>query len=186
VNESIDDFDDFFRTELPRLIGFLINAGFGWEESRDAAADAMLSAYQAWAELDYPKAYVRTAAHHVASKQIRRDQERTLRSIQGGWVTPEQVDPFVAVDDALDAVPRLLMLLNLLPHRQRLVFAWHLDGFANTEIAHHLEMSPATVASHLRHAKQRLRTKLHTLDRLPAVLTSEGGIHHDAQRRGDL
>jgi RNA polymerase sigma factor (sigma-70 family) len=185
VNESIEGFDDFFRTELPRLVGFLINAGFGWEEARDAAAEGMLAAYQAWAELDYPQAYVRRAAFRIVSKQIRRDQERTLRSIQGGWATPEQVDPFATVNDALD-VPRLLAWLNLLPRRQRLVLAWHLDGFTNTEIAGQLEMPAATVASHLRHAKERLRDELRTPDRLSAVLTSEGGTRHDTQRRGHL
>lgn len=181
MSENADDFDDFFRIELPRLVGFLINAGFGLEEARDAAAEAMLSTLQAWAELDYPKAYVRKAAHHVASNQTRRDQERTLRSIQGGWVTPDQIDPFATVDDALDGPARLSELMNLLPHRQRLVLAWHLDGFANTEIACHLNMRPATVASHLRHAKQRMRDQLQTLDRSTTTLTSEGGTHRDIQ-----
>jgi RNA polymerase sigma-70 factor (ECF subfamily) len=181
VSENADDFDDFFRVELPRLVGFLINAGFRPEEARDAAAEAMFSTLQAWAELDYPKAYARKTGHHVASKQTRRDQERTLRSIRGGWVTPDQIDPFAGVDDALDGVARLSELMSLLPHRQRLVLAWHLDGFANTEIACHLNMRPATVASHLRHAKQRMRDQLQALDRSATTLISEGGSHRDVQ-----
>lgn len=177
---TLEDFDEFFRAELPQLIRFLIHAGFSWEESRDAAAEAMLSAYQGWSEIQHPKAYVRTAAQRIAGHHNRRDRERALRSIQGGLVTPDQTDPFPMIDEALDALPRLLALLDQVPIKQRLVLVWHLDGFTNTEIAEHLEMLPTTVASHLRHAKKRVRDLLLTQERLPAAVTHEGGARDGA------
>jgi RNA polymerase sigma-70 factor (ECF subfamily) len=174
-----DDFDDFFREDLPRLVKFLINAGFDYESSRDAAAEAMLSAHLGWADLRNPRAYVRTAALHEAGNQAKRDRARTVRSIKGGWVTSERIDPFAEIDDDLDGQPRLTALLQLLPQQQRLVLAWHLDGFTNTEIAGQLDMNPATVGSHLRHAKQRLKAHLASTGSLSAIAL-EGGVHDDA------
>jgi RNA polymerase sigma factor (sigma-70 family) len=174
----LEDFDEFFRAELPRLVRFLIHLGWGWEESRDAAAEAMLSAYQGWTEIEYPKAYVRTAAHRIAGHQHKRDQDRIQRSIQAGVVTPEQTDPYPILDDALDSLTRLTELLEKVPEKQRLVLVWHLDGFTNTEIADHMEIPPATVASHLRHAKRRVRRLLHN-EQPPVALANEGGVHDD-------
>lgn len=75
----------------------------------------------------------------------------------------------------MDATRRLTTLLMHLPGKQRLVMVWHLDGFTNTEIAHHLVMAPATVASHLRHAKNRIRRLLTASSRLTAEVINEGG-----------
>jgi RNA polymerase sigma factor (sigma-70 family) len=160
VSCDIKDFKDFFRVEFPRLVKFLLTAGFGVEEAQDAAAEAMVDLYLRWAHVGNVTAYVRAAALHSATNQARRDRERVTRSIRGGWVVPELVDPFGSVDERLDAGRQLLELVRCLPYQQRVVLAWHLDGFKNTEIADHFEMNPATVGSNLRHAKQRLREML--------------------------
>jgi DNA-directed RNA polymerase specialized sigma24 family protein len=135
----------------------------------------MLSVYQGWAEIDHPRAFVRKVAHRNAARQVKRDRERTRRSIGGGWSTPEQFDPYALLEDQMDATRRLTTLLMHLPGKQRLVMVWHLDGFTNTEIAHHLVMAPATVASHLRHAKNRIRRLLTASSRLTAEVINEGG-----------
>ncbi|MGI5503020.1 RNA polymerase sigma factor [Lentzea sp. CA-135723] len=175
MSDSPDDFDEFFRTDLPQLIRFLVRSGWGWEDARDAAAEAMLSAYQGWIEIDHPRAYVRKAACRVAAQQRRRDHERLQRSIRGGMTTPEHDDPYAMFDARMDATRRLVALLKLLPDKQRTVLVWHLDGFGNSEIACHLNMSPATVASHLRHAKQSVRRLLSSPERLPTEMIYEGG-----------
>ncbi|WP_158854722.1 sigma-70 family RNA polymerase sigma factor [Saccharothrix deserti] len=177
---TLDKFDNFFNAELQPLIMFLVRAGYELEESRDAAAEAMFCAYQGWIEIQYPKAYVRTVAQRVAGRQNQRDKERVLRSVRGGFVTLEQADPFPEIDATLDSTKRLLALLDVLPDKQRLVPAWHLDGFSNTEIAESLEMQVTTVASNLRHAKNRIRELLNTEERIRATAVSEGGAHHDA------
>lgn len=172
-----DCFDDFVRAESVPLVKFLAHVGFGWEEAEDAAAEAMLTACQKWSTLRNPRAYVRTAAVHTATNQAIRDRQRTERSIRGGWATPEHSDPFAEIDERLDAEPRLLALLKLLPPKQRLVLAWHIDGFSNTEIADILQMPVATVASHLRHARQRLRTQM-PLPKPRSAAAVEGGGHN--------
>lgn len=179
MSDSCEDFDEFFRTDLPELIRFLARSGWRWEDARDAAAEAMFSAYQGWAEIEHPRAYVRKVAYRFAAKQRRRDRERTLRSILGGMTTPEQDDPYSLLDDTMDANRRLVELLKQVPDKQRQVLVWSLDGFTNTEIAHHLHMSPATVASHLRHARNRVRRLLSTASRLSTEMIHEGGARHD-------
>jgi RNA polymerase sigma factor (sigma-70 family) len=183
VSSPGEDFDEFFRADLPQLIGFLVHAGWNWEDARDAAAEAMLSVYQGWVEIDHPRAYVRKAAIRIATAQRRRDRERTLRSIRG-TPTPEQTDPYPLLDDRMDAARRLAALLKQIPDKQRLVLIWSLDGFTNTEIAEHLDMHPGTVASNLRHARdcvRRLlqRPVLQAPQQLPTAVIPEGGARGD-------
>lgn len=185
MSDRYEDFDEFFRADLPQLVRFLVHAGWGWEDARDAAAEAMFSAYQGWAEIDHPRAYVRKVAFRIAAYQRRRDRERILRSIRSGMATPEHVDPYVLLDDRIDASRRLAALLEQVPNKQRLVLIWCLDGFSNIEIAQHLNMPLATVASNLRHARNRVRVLLRPIglqapNQLPATVIPRGGASHDA------
>jgi RNA polymerase sigma-70 factor (ECF subfamily) len=185
VGNPDEDFEGFFRADLPQLIRFLVHAGWAWEDARDAASEAMLSAYQGWGEIDHPRAYVRKVAFRVAAEQRRRDRQRTLRSILGGHSTPEQTDPYALLDERMDASRRLKALLKKVPDKQRLVLLWSLDGFTNTEIAMHLDMRPSTVASNLRHARECVRrllrpSELQPHQKLPTAVISEGGARHDA------
>jgi RNA polymerase sigma factor (sigma-70 family) len=175
VSDSCEDFNEFFRSDFPSLVRFLTHIGWNLEDAHDAAAEAMLSVYQGWAEVDSPRAYVRKVAYRTAARHAKREQERTRRSISGGWSTPEQCDPFALLEEQMEADRRLTALLMHLPGKQRLVMVWHLDGFTNTEIAHHLVMTPATAASHLRHARNRIRRLLTTSSRLTAEVIHEGG-----------
>jgi RNA polymerase sigma-70 factor (ECF subfamily) len=184
VGNPDEDFEDFFRADLPQLVRILVHAGWGWEDARDAASEAMLSVYQGWAEIDHPRAYVRKVAFRVAAEHRRRDRQRTLRSILGGHATPEQTDPYALLDERMDASRRLKALLRKVPDQQRLVLLWSLDGFTNTEIAVHLDMRPGTVASNLRHARDCVRrllqpSALPAPKPLPTAVIPEGGARHD-------
>ncbi|MFF0043623.1 RNA polymerase sigma factor [Streptomyces mirabilis] len=72
----------------------------------------------------------------------------------------ESVDP--VADPATLATQRQLVraLVNSLPPAQRSVFAYTLDGMPPREIAKKLQLTEATVRSHLRHGRNRLRTLL--------------------------
>ncbi len=61
-------------------------------------------------------------------------------------------------DTAVDHEEHRQLLRDLagLPPRRRLVFAWHLDGYTNAEIAAQVKMSPSTVRSNLRHARRAM------------------------------
>ncbi|GAA3435802.1 RNA polymerase sigma factor [Kutzneria kofuensis] len=177
-------FDDYFRADFPRLVKFLVTAGFAFEAAQDAAEEAMLTVLQEWSTLRSPHAYVRKVALRWAVNQARRDRERVARSVRGGWLPQEETDPVAEVDDRLDGGPRVTALLAGLPARQRVVLAWHLDGFSNSEIAEHFGLKPATVGSNLRHAKQALRAALATTAITapqPPVATAEGGVRRDVR-----
>jgi RNA polymerase sigma-70 factor (ECF subfamily) len=184
ASESYPGFEEFYRADHARLVTFLIKLGFDRELAADAAEEAMLAVLQCWSDVRNPRAYVRAAARHAAIHQVERDRERLPRSIAGGWSTPEHADPFDGVDEAMDALNLMTRLLGRLPEKQRLIFAWHLDGFTNIEIAHYLEMRPATVSSNLRHARNRLRLSLGDPPQFPVAL--EGGARHDQFPRRDV
>lgn len=184
-SEDFPGFEAFFRVDHAPLVAFLIKLGFEREVAADAAEEAMLALLQCWSEVGKPRAYVRSAARHAAIRQVQRDRERLPRTVAGGWVTPDHTgDPYDRVDDELDAIGVMTRLLSALPERQRLVFAWHLDGFSNIDIAEHLEMRPTTVSSTLRHARNRLQELIGNPPHRPAAL--EGGAHLGQLPRRDV
>ena len=149
-------FVEFFHDEFGPLVAFLQKIGFERDQAKDAAAEAMTCAYQSWSRINRsPRGWVRRAAYRIACSQARRAREESLRVVAGGWAIPPHDDLDVA--EAAEEHAELLQLLQQLPHQQRLVMAWHLDGFDTNEISERLSMHPATVRSTLRHARDRLK-----------------------------
>jgi RNA polymerase sigma factor (sigma-70 family) len=158
-------FEEFFRADFLRLIGFLINLGYSEEMAKDAAAEAMAIAYREWPSLESPKAWVRKAARNQAEK-LRKGEAR------GGQI----ILKIAAADLRLvaDDDPERQWLLSeedrwvaralacLAPNR-RCVMALHLDGLSTAEITRVTGIKESTVRSHLRHARQQLlrNLKLH-------------------------
>ncbi len=146
-------FDEFFRDEFAKVVSHLRKAGFGLEPAQDAAVEAMICAYQSWTTIRSPRSWVRTAAYRTALKQARRAREET--PLEGDWTPSSPHDPDVV--EAREEHHQIMGLLGQLPPRQRLVMAWHLDGFDHDEISEQLGMPPSTVRSNLRHARARLK-----------------------------
>ena len=155
------EFDEFFRRDYPLLVGFLVKLGFKREEAEEAAAEAMHQACKRWWVNDGPEriysphGWVRTAAIRIASRQVRRARQAPLPAEGANWAEFIYTDPDIAQINEENSA--LLRLLYKLPRKQRLVMAWHLDGFKDYEIAIQLDMELATVRSNLRHARDRLR-----------------------------
>lgn len=150
------DFNEFFRLDFARLVAFLRKAGFGRLEAEDAAAEAMACAYQSWATLTRPRGWVRKAAYRSAVNTAMRNRERIERAIAGGWSDAGSRDDSgqcAIIEEKHEVLRRLARL----PERQRLVMAYHLDGFDHAEIAELLDMSAPNVRSTLRHARERLK-----------------------------
>lgn len=155
-------FVEFFGDDFGPLVAFLQKIGFEREQAKDAAAEAMTCAYQSWCRIDRsPRGWVRKAAYRIACNQIRRAREEPLRAVAGGWAISTHYD--VEAETAEDH-HQLLQLLRQLPSQQRLVMAWHLDGFDTREISDQLDMAPATVRSNLRHARDRLKRTYYQLE----------------------
>ncbi len=151
-----EDFDAFFTDDFPKLTALLITMGHGSGIAQECAAEAMYKAHERWADLDRPRAWVRKVAIRDALKQAVRDAEGTRRAAEGGWA-----DFATSPDPAriVEARQQRQELLKGLPDRQREVMALTLDGFEPTEIADILALSPETVRSNLRHARDKLKKK---------------------------
>ncbi len=141
-----EEFDEFFHSEFPLLTGFLCKAGFALAPARDAAAEAMLNAYEDWQTINQPKSWVRRVGH-------RRAKEQTAVRADWAFTDAGREDKLTVLADEASSV---LTMLGRLPKRQQLGMAWSLDGFTSREIAGVLGIADEAVSATLRHARGRL------------------------------
>jgi RNA polymerase sigma factor (sigma-70 family) len=154
-------FDEFFRRDFPRLVGFLLRLGHSKEDAEDAAAEAMALAYVKWGMVSQPRGWVRSTASRAAWKIVLRRRRGIELAVEGGWPVGPEHSPDLAADAILKDEQRDTMTaLRSLPPRQRAVMAWFIDGFTIDEIGVRLEMNLATVRSNLRHARHALKDDL--------------------------
>lgn len=153
MSSEFSSFDEFFRCQFGRVVGFLMKTGFDLDEARDASAEAMLRAYEAWSSLTQPRAWTYKTAHRIAVRKARRDRDGVHRAVSAGWGVSEPIDPCAMIDDYAE----VLTVLAGLSHAQRLVMSWRLHDFTPREIADQLGMNEVTVRSHIRHARTKLR-----------------------------
>ena len=146
-------FDDFYRRQFVRLIGFMITMGATPVEAEDAAQEAMKSALIAWPGLRDPRAYVRQAATGAFFRSRNRDRDRPGRESEAARLHHRTVAEVVFDDE----VRLVLDLLRGLPPAQREVMAWTVDGYSPAEIATFTGKNPATVRTNLGHARKALR-----------------------------
>jgi DNA-directed RNA polymerase specialized sigma24 family protein len=148
------EFTTYVRADLPRVVAFLIAAGFGAQEAEDAAAEAMTRAFRNWATIEHPAAWVRKAAFRTAVQNGRRCHEETRRAVAGGWLCGvDNRDRY----DEIDGNERLVRWLSQLPPGQRAVLALDLDGLDDEQIAAVLGVRRSTVRSHRRYAHVSLK-----------------------------
>lgn len=153
-----EEFEPFFRREFPALVGIVIKAGFSRDDALDAAEDAMVQACARWDRVRDPRAWVRTVALRKAIAAARRRREEVQRAVRAGWISTGRDDRELVAE--VDERTRVAALLALLPDKQRFVMVLHMEGFKTDEIGDALGMRPATVRSHLRHARERLRNAI--------------------------
>lgn len=145
-----EEFSAFYRNVVPRLVGFLANQGATVAVATEIAQDTMVKAYQRWAEIDRPQAWVHTVASRALVRRIADIREDPV----------EQVPESTSLLPHPDAVAEwevkhdMLRILRNLPPRQRQVLAWTLNGYTPSEIAKELRMTPNAVSASLRKARR--------------------------------
>src|SRR5688572_20892493 len=115
VPDTQEDFEQFFRREFGALVSFVRKLGYGVEDARDAAIEAMHDAFRHWSRVSQPLVWVRLAAQRGAPH---RGRQRS--SGQG---------------EDVDGKLRLLTVLVPLPDDHRAMITWYLEGFTTDEIA---------------------------------------------------
>lgn len=150
---DVGEFEAFMGRVQPRLLRALV-ATFGPVTGREAAADALTWAWEHWdraADLDHPVGYL----YRVGQTQARRTAAKPI--------PPELL---VRIEERCpDIEPGLLPALDRLTEQQRTVVVLvHAFGWTQADVAELLEVSPSTVADHLRRALDHLRAELEVTD----------------------
>jgi RNA polymerase sigma factor (sigma-70 family) len=144
------EFAEFFRAEHKKLIRFMVAIGVGGDEAAEIAQVTFVKAFEGWDVIRAPRAWIRRVAINelTAARQVvrRETPQATLPD------APSPVSTALAVELTEEA-RQVLAALQALPPRQRQVMAWIIDGFAATEIASELGVSPESVRQS--HAKAR-------------------------------
>ncbi|MBM2615503.1 sigma-70 family RNA polymerase sigma factor [Actinoplanes sp. LDG1-06] len=147
------EFDDFYRSYMPRLVAFLRYQGAQLAEASDLAQDAMIKAYAKWPDITSPKAWTKRVASREWGRRLASVDDEPVTEAHGSLLTVPDV---VAWEQQFD----LVRLLDQLPLRQRQVLAWTLDGYTPAEIAVELQLTPETVRSNLYKARRAVEKHL--------------------------
>lgn len=153
---SHQGYDEFFDREYVLVVAFLCKAGFPYHLADDATAQAMTLAYEQWSKIDTsPRGWIRTTAYRLAARSTVASRTEVPRLLTKGYGA--LVDDGTAFYREIEEQDELLQILEQLPVKQRLVVAWHLDGFTDDDIAELTGMRQTTVRSNLRHGRKTLR-----------------------------
>ena len=153
------DFDDFYRTELPRLVA-LARGLCGGGVADVVAQEVMLAAFRRWpvvGDLEHPEAWVRRTCGNLAVSQYRRKLVE-LRALARLSNRPEPAE-LKPADEAFWAAVRRL------PKRQAQVAALrYLYDLDVADIARTMEIAEGSVKQHLSRARARLMVELNLTD----------------------
>jgi RNA polymerase sigma-70 factor (ECF subfamily) len=150
-------FDDFFRSEYPRLVP-MVHALLGdRDRAEDVAQEALATAQQSWptvSRYERPGAWVRRVALNRASN-VRRRRGREVVALRRVGIEPETADAPAMGDE------RLWKLVRELPEQQRFaVVLYYVEDRSVAEVAEILECSEGSVKTHLSRARAALARAL--------------------------
>ncbi|MFJ2774404.1 RNA polymerase sigma factor [Streptomyces sp. NPDC087300] len=146
-----EEFAAFYRETIHKLTGFLMQHGAPLPLAADIAQDTMIKAYQRWGGIHQPKAWVHAVASRALVRAAADVRERPLEQPEPTSLLPAP-DAFAQWELRHDT----LQLLKKLPYRQRQIMAWTLSGYAPSEIAVQLQLTPEAVRASLKKARRAL------------------------------
>ncbi|WP_436492845.1 RNA polymerase sigma factor [Actinokineospora sp. HUAS TT18] len=151
-----EEFADFYRAEVHRLMGFLIRLGASSHTAADLTQVAFTQAWLAWDSIHTnPRAWVRTVATRGFQRGLT-PAEYPVPDVPDGRTVLSAEDE-VVLEESTKAVRDLI---GTLPFTQRLLLSWHLDGFTTAEIAASTDRTQAAVRQNLHRAKATLEHRL--------------------------
>lgn len=148
-----EDFSAFYTRHVRKLVGLAYVLSGSHSGAEDLAQDALLVAYRNWSRIDgyeNPGAWVRRVAVNRAVSTSRR------RVAEAKALLRLRADQ-VVVPDLSEESEEVWAAVRSLPRRQAQVIALrYWDNLSIRETAEVLELSEATVKSHLQRARQTL------------------------------
>jgi RNA polymerase sigma factor (sigma-70 family) len=156
------DFEAFVREAEPRLTRALA-AAYGFEDGRDATAEALAFAWEHWDRLQHVT-NLPGYLFRVGQTRSRRHRSPALRGVPGHPAArPAQFEVADQADRAFE--PGLPAALAGLSQRQRIaVVLVHGYGYTLREVAELTGVRPTTVQNHLARGLARLRASLGVTD----------------------
>jgi len=154
-------FEEFYRTEYPRLVPMLRALTGDRQRAEDLAQDALWKAQRDWTKIsayDRPGAWVRRVALN-ASANVRRRERREVAALTrigaGAHIT----------DDPMAGEAHLWRFVRDLPDQQRWAVALHyVEDRSLADIAAVLGCSEGSVKTHLSRARATLARRLNDLE----------------------
>lgn len=131
----------------------LIGMGASRADAEDAAQEAMILAWQKWASIHKPSAWVSTTAARIFLKKKALRKKDQMVALEEAVAQSNDLETMM-FDDGQQEV---LRLLRALPNDQRCITALYYDGLSYDEIAEVTHKPIATVRSQLRHARIKLK-----------------------------
>jgi RNA polymerase sigma factor (sigma-70 family) len=152
------DFESFVREAEPRLSRALA-AAYGFEDGRDATAEALAYAWENWKRLQHVT-NLPGYLFRVGQTRSRRSRQPALLRVPGHRAAgPEQFEIADQADRAFE--PGLPAALARLSERQRIaVVLVHGYGYTLREVAELTGIRTTTVQNHLARGLARLRASL--------------------------
>jgi DNA-directed RNA polymerase specialized sigma24 family protein len=166
------DFDDFYRDSFPRLVAMLRDRYQLCRNDRGLAEDIVMEtlhlASLSWDQIGRPGHNPYGWCWTVAIRLASRHSEKHARFVAHHELrSPDEFEWTPGCDDSLPReafeITDLISRSPLSPQQKKMVALAVVWGLRNTEIADQLGVTPTTVASHLFHAKRRLRTWMESM-----------------------
>lgn len=150
------DFEEFYRTEYPRLVRSMFLLVPNVDEAKELAQDAMVRVYERWDKvsmMESPGGYLYRVATNLNRRRIRSlvVRARALMTL-GVDLHDEEMD--LAPRELADAISSLSVRL-----RQAFMLVDWL-GMSSDDASHILGIRPASVRSRLHRARGELRARL--------------------------
>lgn len=150
---AIHDFVTLYKSEMPRLVRFILKHGATPQEAADAAQTAFASAWETWEGIREPKAWLRTVA-------LREYFRRPVQETSVECPPDEVAQPLLDSLELGEQERNVMAALATLPMKQRQVMAWHYDGFSHDQIARQMRITEQAVRQNLHRARTRLKELL--------------------------
>jgi RNA polymerase sigma-70 factor (ECF subfamily) len=163
VVRAVEDFEVFYRREYPKVATLTMVLTRSASAAEDLTQDAFLRAHRDWdrvGRFEHPGAWVRRVATNLAMSRFRRlraEARALLRIADGkriGEMNPEASEFWAEV--------------RRLPPRQAQAVALHyVEDRSVDDIAATLEVSAASVKTHLQRARRTLAERFGSMEEAP-------------------
>ncbi|NOX28797.1 MAG: sigma-70 family RNA polymerase sigma factor [Actinobacteria bacterium] len=153
-----EDFEVFYDREFSQVVGLAYALCGSWPTAEDLAQDAFVSAKRRWSVVgayEQPGAWVRRAVANRSVSLTRRrvsEAKAMLRLRRQRRVDPPDLD---GTDDKFWSEVR-----RLTPRQRQVISLHYVNDLRVREIAEVLEISEATVKTHLQRARSTLQARL--------------------------